>query len=833
MPSTSPLLASLIATVLLIAAIPSYAQCGGRVPLLCDADGDYNVDQNDLLLIKSALGDTAAPGDVRDIDADGVITRQDANQCLARCSADSCASTASIYSVANSCVAISPDGGNSFLTGVGALTAGAAVSLPDPSLVDGVYGPVATSTNEASRFVLRPTDLGKYLLFDESASYMTSNGEILLRQTGLASDTRLVGDEVVIDSDMQSEGEWQLLAVADDRYRLKHLRSGKFVGADGNVVGKGDAADLEFVTLEGCATFPELTVDASGDITMTEFEDGSVYGFVETHAHLFTNLAFGGGGTFHGSPFHPLGVQHALADCDLVHGEGGRRDVMGAGFSGGGSIEELLPALINGELPDKQHDTEGYPEFTEWPAAPFSSTHQMQYYKWIERAYLSGLRLMVQHATTNSFLCDMVTGIGAQPRRHDCNDMVNVDKIIDATYALERYVDALAGGPGLGWFRIAYSPEEAREFIRDGKLAVVLGIETSALFDCFLVPFGDFEPCTEADVVAKLDEYYNKGVRVLFPVHKYDNAFSAGDGQRGLIQIGNFGHTGHYSSYIQCPSELLTFPGGFDNGGVPFANLNQPREIYDSPPPFDMSGLPDNVVGTLLPLINLLGGGDLAGQYCQKHGLTPLGEFLIVEMMKRGMILEVDHLPRKSYARAFELLVTHDYPAMGTHGRNYNGLLYLLGGMSKSNLGRCRNPNVPATMDDSFQARIQLMRDKGAFPAEGFGFDLNGFAGAPGPRFGPRSGCRNQTDEGITYPFTSYAGDITLEEPVVGNRTLDFNTEGMVHLGLVAELIEDVRLDGVTDEELEPLFKSAEGYLRVWEKSEARSQALWPRDTVN
>jgi hypothetical protein len=48
----------------------------------------------------------------------------------------------------------------------------------------------------------------------------------------------------------------------------------------------------------------------------------------------------------------------------------------------------------------------------------------------------------------------------------------------------------------------------------------------------------------------------------------------------------------------------------------------------------------------------------------------------------------------------------------------------------------------------------------------------------------------------------------------------------MVHLGLVAELIEDVRRDGVTDEELEPLFKSAETYLRMWEKSEARGNSL-------
>jgi hypothetical protein len=197
------------------------------------------------------------------------------------------------------------------------------------------------------------------------------------------------------------------------------------------------------------------------------------------------------------------------------------------------------------------------------------------------------------------------------------------------------------------------------------------------------------------------------------------------------------------------------------------------------------------------------------------------------EMMKRGMVIEVDHMPRKSYKRAYEILEDNDYPAVGSHGRNNNGRLYQLGGMSKFNFGRCRSQDEPATMDDSLQSRVALMREVGAFEAEGFGFDLNGFAGAPGPRFGENSNCADpQTDAGITYPFTSYAGDITLERPVVGQRTLDFNTEGMVHLGLVAELIEDARRDGVTDEELEPLFKSAEGYLRLWEKAERRGIEL-------
>ena len=120
---------------------------------------------------------------------------------------------------------------------------------------------------------------------------------------------------------------------------------------------------------------------------------------------------------------------------------------------------------------------------------------------------------MVQHATTQETVCQLLTSpeIGAQPLRYSCNDMVAVDRIIEETYKMERYIDAQSGGPGEGWFRIVLTPEEAREQIRAGNMAVVLGIETSDLFDCFLTARGDAKRCTEADVVAKLDDYYAPG----------------------------------------------------------------------------------------------------------------------------------------------------------------------------------------------------------------------------------------------------------------------------------------------------------------------------------
>jgi microsomal dipeptidase-like Zn-dependent dipeptidase len=362
--------------------------------------------------------------------------------------------------------------------------------------------------------------------------------------------------------------------------------------------------------------------------------------------------------------------------------------------------------------------------------------------------------------------------------------------------------------------------------IERGKLAVILGIETSNLFDCFLVPSAEHPACSEQDVIAKLDDYYARGIRVIFPGHKYDNGFSAGDGHKGIIELGNFIQTGHYSN--STPACDPAVPSVFDKGPARFPGLIQPRADYFAPPPIDMSHFADDPGGTLSPFLLLLLQPAGTQEVCQGAGLTPLGEFLVAQMMQRGMILEIDHLPRRSYKRVFEMLEENDYPASGSHGLNNSGALYRLGGVSKTGFARCRNPNATASVDDGFQARIQLIEDNGGYPAEGFGFDLNGFAGAPGPRFGPNSDCSAPQEDPVTYPFQSYAGDVTFTQPHLGNRSVDFNNEGLTHIGLLPELIEDVRRDGVSDAELAPLFKSAEGYLRMWEKAVRRGAELHP-----
>jgi hypothetical protein len=68
----------------------SYSQCGVPVPLLCDADGNRDVNIDDIKAISLAKGTPVGPGDIRDIDSDRMITLLDARQCVAECSLPGC-----------------------------------------------------------------------------------------------------------------------------------------------------------------------------------------------------------------------------------------------------------------------------------------------------------------------------------------------------------------------------------------------------------------------------------------------------------------------------------------------------------------------------------------------------------------------------------------------------------------------------------------------------------------------------------------------------------------------------------------------------------------------
>jgi hypothetical protein len=64
-----------------------------------------------------------------------------------------------------------------------------------------------------------------------------------------------------------------------------------------------------------------------------------------------------------------------------------------------------------------------------------------------------------------------------------------------------------------------------------------------------------------------------------------------------------------------------------------------------------------------------------------------------------------------------------------------------------------------------------------------------------------------------------YGNNEPLRRYRTGNRDWDFNTDGMAHYGLMPDFLQDLTNIGLSKDAMAPLFKSAEDYIRMWEKS--------------
>ncbi len=467
------------------------------------------------------------------------------------------------------------------------------------------------------------------------------------------------------------------------------------------------------------------------------------------------------------------------------------------------------------------HKVGGYPEFDGWPRWD-SVTHQAMHEEWLRRAMDGGLRLIVVLAVNNEWMCSTLEAItpldqaelianpkagfyllaakvaqGALFTPDVCRDMPAVDRQLNEARQMEAYIDQRAGGPGKGWYRIVGSPAEARQVIADGKLAVVLGVEVDSLFGCEK----NRRQCTESFVAAQLAQYYDRGVRHVFPIHFYDNAFGGSASSNLLI-------TKRWSNPIQT-RDCRSLGYSYDNGR------------------------------------------------CNATGLTDLGKFFIRELARRGMIIDVDHMSELSFNDTMDILEPMRYPVVSGHTgftaislgdknsegnktprdleriRKVGGMVAIIphqGDLNEiSTFGRPNGAQIPHSCGNSsetvVQAYLYAVHSLPGTPV-GIGSDFNGFAGLPGPRLGDEAcpggiaaALRNRT--GLRYPFTIRAKgvEITMNRSVVGNMTLDFNTAGLAHIGMLPDMIADFQVLGVTPRELDPLFKSAEGYIRLWEQA--------------
>ena len=205
------------------------------------------------------------------------------------------------------------------------------------SLGGGCYGlraPSGAVVANGSRLRMQATRLGSYLLYTPGRQFLA------------AGDAGNVGPV----AQPSPQADWQV----------------------------GDAGGGAFTPADGCAAYPEAELNATGTPSKGAEPYGQVGGFIDGHMHWMTYEYLGG--NFHcGRPWSPYGIPDALPDCSSIEGPQGSA----APFQN----------TLNFGNPVSPHDTSGWPKLTAWGRD--NVTYEGTYWRWIQRAWMGGLRLIV------------------------------------------------------------------------------------------------------------------------------------------------------------------------------------------------------------------------------------------------------------------------------------------------------------------------------------------------------------------------------------------------------------------------------------------------------
>lgn len=708
---------------------------------------------------------------------------------------------------------------------------------------DGGALSVSPDAAAAEPFHFQATRLGEYLLATNEGRDTTHDGAWWDVRRYLAAESvgGLLDTGGVATADAPSEAaEWRLVAAGSNpeakskkgqTYVLSNPSRDAALTVTGGALGLGEGTPLTLHHVAdddpsdddpngtACATWPEIDTDASGRPEPVKGNPNApVEGFFEAHVHGMA-FEFLGGELRCGRPWHEYGVEYALGSCNDEKNP----------FNG------VLEVPLGGNDPEytASYDPQGWPTFTSWPQNR-TLTHEQYYWRWLERAYLGGLRLTTNLLVDNEALCELYP-----VKKNSCNEMDGVRLQAQRLFELQDYVDAQYGGPGEGWLRIVTSPAQARQTINAGRMALVLGVEISALFDCTEVL--DMPQCTEEQIDERLQEVFDMGVRQMELVNKFDNALSGVTGDGGttgvVVNNGNRDVTGHWWDMRTCPEEAPHEHGDEEAGDEHDKTQLSPTDATSQA---GQEGI-DALAGRVLNEFGSVTKGYVAplypnGPHCNSRGLTPLGEHLIRSMIEKGMIFDPDHMSASAQRAALDLIERDILPAELAAAEKEGRAPVLPAVMSSHSWGNevtyqriYEQSGVVAPRTDdaaSFVKRWQTLRGYAAAqaPADydfgmGYGADTNGLGGQPGPR----SDAKNPVD--YAGGFAAPIGGVQLQQQSSGLRTFDINTEGVAQYGMFADWFHEIRLaaeeeqPGLGDAIIRDMLNGSETYLGLWERA--------------
>jgi len=602
----------------------------------------------------------------------------------------------------------------------------------------------------------QPTDLGVNLLYSPQRTFLTG--------------TRGGANWATHPS---PQGEWVTRKAGTGRFTFR-LADGSWLRRSGSgFTTGGTPTAFRLRSAKGCATYPEAQVNVRGKphAGRTSFQE--VRGYVDPHVHGMA-FEFLGGNIHCGRPWHKYGAAYALRDCkdhELTGGKGA-----------------LLESILSGEA---SHDPVGWPTFKDWPA-PNSLTHEGTYYKWMERAWRGGQRILVNLLVENGQLCKIYPS-----KRNSCDDMDSARLQAKRMRELERYIDAQYGGPGKGWYRIVTDPFQARKVINQGKLAVVMGVEVSIPFGCTMKL--DIPQCNRDDITRQLEELRRLGVRQMELVNKFDNALAGVAGDEGAIgvpvNLANFLETGSFWAMRHCEPA--------DGESADKTQLSLP-DILGEQQDALFGAVAKVSLGLSLPALPLYP----RPMHCNARGLTDLGEYVLDLLMDKNMLIDPDHMSVKARASTLDILEAADYSGVvSSHSWSTPDSyprIYGLGGFVAPMAG-------DSTGFVEKWRRHLGWADRRYYFGFGYGADINGLAQQGSPR---GADARNK----VGYPVTGLGG-VKIAQQRSGARVYDVNVDGVAHYGLYPDWIQDlVNVSGSSAIRAD-LGRGAEAYLQTWERA--------------
>ncbi|MBN8468367.1 membrane dipeptidase [Corallococcus exiguus] len=505
----------------------------------------------------------------------------------------------------------------------------------------------------------------------------------------------------------------------------------------------------------------------------------AVTGFAEMHHHMFAEEAFGGG-WFHGSHTGTLAScdggmpesDHARVRMDLSNmlnlcPNSGNVNLSGIPvlsdiFGVGGAVASEIIGQVEGTQGDTGLHLGRMETPTQWPRWD-TIAHQQAWEGWLNKARQGGMSLVMVSLVSNEFLCK---ALPYQNLKRPCDEMMDVDVQLQMARDFDARTD---------WAEIALSPAHARQIIAQGKLAMVLSIESSKLFGT-------------KDWRAELNRVYSLGVRSLQPVHQLDNRFGGAAPHNAIFQVAQFLENCHIDT--DCGLTGNGFTLGFDVD----ANCKNTK------------------------------------------GLTADGKLLVQEMMNKGMLIDMAHMSEKSVQDAYALSQGQTYyPLFISHGHFREVMnpdlasnekttpswvvryVRQTGGMFGLRTAHDETRNYNRTpVANNCQGSTRSLAQAYEFGRQGlkvnmgFGADLNGFIQQTRPRFGDFGAC--------SAGFHAEADAQEEQQRVSGPPPLgtDFDVYGLAHVGLLPDVVKDLKQLGVNTTGLEG---SSENFIRMWERA--------------